>query len=268
MWVLVVRESREKSEFEIQKSSLMIQKSKCVQLCRVYRKPNIWSPPGWIPKKSPNYHYLPMRVMFNSKFQARPSCCCQFQKVFEFFSWNQINLFHEKFHGLLWNFDVTTTTFKFWKCAESCVSILWLKNSNYPLLATSRGRCLLATSKKNSKFKNLHTQNRKNPRNCYYHNLLSPVGLVIFVSSESKFLSYIIIQSCDLYYKIIIFYLGFKKTGCRRRNVLKEDLVAEDLNPGVGELFWARLPGYGQKKPEVPMGAWVSNGLDYYGNLV
>lgn len=98
--------------------------------------------------KSPNYHYLPMRVMFNSKFQARPSCCCQFQKVFEFFSWNQINLFHEKFHGLLWNFDVTTTTFKFWKCAESCVSILWLKNSNYPLLATSRGRCLLATSKK------------------------------------------------------------------------------------------------------------------------
>jgi len=159
-------------------------------------------------------------------------------------------------------------TFKFWKCAESCVSILWLKNSNYPLLATSRGRCLLATSKKNSKFKNLHTQNRKNPRNCYYYNLLSPVGLVIFVSSESKFLSYIIIQSCDLYYKIIIFYLGFKKTGCRRRNVLKEDLVAEDLNPGVGELFWARLPGYGQKKPEVPMGAWVSNGLDYYGNLV
>jgi len=122
--------------------------------------------------------------------------------------------------------------------------------------------------KKNSKFKNLHTQNRKNPRNCYYYNLLSPVGLVIFVSSESKFLSYIIIQSCDLYYKIIIFYLGFKKTGCRRRNVLKEDLVAEDLNPGVGELFWARLPGYGQKKPEVPMGAWVSNGLDYYGNLV
>merc|ERR1719222_617831 len=77
-----------------------------------------------------------------------------------------------------------------------------------------------------------------------------------------------IIQSCDLYYKIIIFYLGCKKTGCRRRNVLKEDLVAEDLNPGVGELFWARLPGYGQKKPEVPMGAWVSNGLDYYGNLV
>ena len=148
LWVLVVRESREKSEFEIQKSSLMIQKSKCVQLCRVYRKPNIWSPPGWIPKKSPNYHYLPMRVMFNSKFQARPSCCCQFQKVFEFFSWNQINLFHEKFHGLLWNFDVTTTTFKFWKCAESCVSILWLKKSNYPLLATSRGRCLLATSKK------------------------------------------------------------------------------------------------------------------------
>merc|ERR1712141_700085 len=45
-------------------------------------------------------------------------------------------------------------------------------------------------------------------------------------------------------------------------------LAAEDLNPGVGELFWARLPGYGQKKPEVPMGAWVSNGLDYYGNLV
>lgn len=123
--------------------------------------------------------------------------------------------------------------------------------------------------KKNSKFKNLHTQNRKNPRNCYYYNILSPVGLVIFVSSESKFLSYIIIQSCDLYYKIIIiFYLGFKKTGCRRRNVLKEDLVAEDLNPEVGELFWARLPGYGQKKPEVPMGAWVSNGLDYYGNLV
>jgi hypothetical protein len=41
LWVLVVRESTEKSEFEIQKSSLMIQKSKCVQLCRVYRKPNI-----------------------------------------------------------------------------------------------------------------------------------------------------------------------------------------------------------------------------------
>jgi len=103
--------------------------------------------------------------------------------------------------------------------------------------------------KKNSKFKNLHTQNRKNPRNCYYYNLLSPVGLVIFVSSESKFLSYIIIQSCDLYYKIIIFYLGFKKTGCRRRNVLKEDLVAEDKIRKLVSSLWARLPGYGQKRP-------------------
>ena len=103
--------------------------------------------------------------------------------------------------------------------------------------------------KKNSKFKNLHTQNRKNPRNCYYYNLLSPVGLVIFVSSESKFLSYIIIQSCDLYYKIIIFYLGFKKTGCRRRNVLKEDLGAEDKIRKLVSSLWARLPGYGQKRP-------------------
>jgi len=121
-----------------------------------------------------------------------------------------------------------------------CVQ-LWLKNSNFPLLATSRGRSAA------SKIQNKNcTQNRKNPRNCYY--IFSPVGLVIFV-----------ISSVDL---------GYKKTGCRRRNVLKEDLVAEDLNPGVGELFWARLPGYGQKKPEVPMGAWVSNGLDYYGNLV
>lgn len=95
-------------------------------------------------------------MLFNSK-PGRPSC--QFQKVFEFFSWNH---FHEKlFHGLLWNFDVTTylpTTLKFWKCAESrcrVCSQLWLKNSNFPLLATSRGRCLYF---KKFKFKNC-TQN-------------------------------------------------------------------------------------------------------------
>merc|ERR1711879_703962 len=133
--------------------------------------------------------------------------------------------------------------------------------------ATSRGRCLLATSKKiqNSK---ICTHKIEKIRETATTTIFYPPLVWLSVSSESKFLSYIIIQSCDLYYKIIIFYLGFKKTGCRRRNVLKEDLVAEDLNPGVGELFWARLPGYGQRKPEVPMGAWVSNGLDYYGNLV
>merc|ERR1712113_963714 len=55
-------------------------------------------------------------------------------------------------------------TFKFWKCAESCVSILWLKNSNYPLLATSRGRCLLATSKKFKIQKFAHTKSKKSAK--------------------------------------------------------------------------------------------------------
>merc|ERR1712079_892629 len=149
---------------------------------------------------------------------------------------------------------------------QSCVSISWLKN--YPLLATSRGRCLLATSKKiqNSK---ICTHKIEKIRETATTTIFYP-PLVWLSLSRARVNSSVIsiIQSCDLYYKIIIFYLGCKKTGCRRRNVLKEDLVAEDLNPGVGELFWARLPGYGQKKPEVPMGAWVSNGLDYYGNLV
>merc|ERR1712183_384619 len=111
-------------------------------------------------------------------------------------------------------------TLKFWKCLL-CVQ-LWLKNSNFPLLATSRGR---SAASKNSKQK-LHTWG-KNPRNCYY--IFSPVGLVIFV-----------ISSVDL---------GYKKTGCRRRNVLKEDLVAEDKIRKLVSSLWARLPGYGQKRP-------------------
>jgi len=111
-------------------------------------------------------------------------------------------------------------TLKFWKCLL-CVQ-LWLKNSNFPLLATSRGRSAA------SKIQNKNcTQNRKNPRNCYY--IFSPVGLVIFV-----------ISSVDL---------GYKKTGCRRRNVLKEDLVAEDKIRKLVSSLWARLPGYGQKRP-------------------
>jgi len=147
-----------------------------------------------------------------------------------------------QFRMRLWNFDVTYLYYLPWSFGNVyCVfnygwkiqiSRCWLPPvADLPLQKIQNKNC---------------TQNRKNPRNCYY--IFSPVGLVIFV-----------ISSVDL---------GYKKTGCRRRNVLKEDLVAEDLNPGVGELFWARLPGYGQKKPEVPMGAWVSNGLDYYGNLV
>merc|ERR1712018_925786 len=63
------------------------------------------------------------------------------------------------------------------------------------------------------------------------------------------------------------FILGLRRLAAEEGTFSKKTF-AEDLNPGVGELFWARLPGYGQKKPEVPMGAWVSNGLDYYGNLV
>jgi len=50
LWVLVVQ-----SENQNLKSSLN-RRNPSVQLCRVYRKPKIRSPPGWIPIKSPNYH--------------------------------------------------------------------------------------------------------------------------------------------------------------------------------------------------------------------
>jgi len=129
-----------------------------------------------------------------------------------------------QFRMRLWNFDVIPTSTTYLEVLEMstvCVQ-LWLKNSNFPLLATSRGRSAA------SKIQNKNcTQNRKNPRNCYY--IFSPVGLVIFV-----------ISSVDL---------GYKKTGCRRRNVLKEDLGAEDKIRKLVSSLWARLPGYGQKRP-------------------
>lgn len=107
-----------------------------------------------------------MRVMFNSN--ARPSC--------------------QQFKKRLWNFDVTYLPWSFGNVQSRrlvyCVcSQLWLKNSNFPLLATSRGPL---QASKNSKQK-LHIQNRKNPRNCYTTSS-SPPLVWFFVSV--LFLSY------------------------------------------------------------------------------
>lgn len=160
-----------------------------------------------------------MRVIFNSKPGRELS---QFKKR-------------------LWNFDVTHLPWSFGNVQSRrlvyCVcSQLWLKNSNFSLLATSRGPL---QASKNSKQK-LHIQNRKNPRNCYTTSS-SPPLVWFFVSV--LFLSY---HQFDLYYKI---FSWVKKTGCRRRNVLKEDLVAEDKTRKLVSSLWARLPGYGQKRP-------------------
>jgi len=56
-------------------------------------------------------------------------------------------------------------------------------------------------------------------------------------------------SSVDHHHSWLVSFLGFKKTGCRRRNVLKEDLVAEDKIRKLVSSLWARLPGYGQKRP-------------------
>jgi len=86
-----------------------------------------------------------------------------------------------QFRMRLWNFDVIPTSTTYLEVLEMstvCVQ-LWLKNSNFPLLATSRGRSAA------SKIQNKNcTQNRKNPRNCYY--IFSPVGLVFLRWSSSQ----------------------------------------------------------------------------------
>jgi len=56
-------------------------------------------------------------------------------------------------------------------------------------------------------------------------------------------------SSVDHHHSWLVSFLGFKKTGCRRRNVLKEDLGAEDKIRKLVSSLWARLPGYGQKRP-------------------
>jgi len=115
--------------------------------------------------------------MFNSK-PGRPSC--QFQKVFEFFSWNH---FHEKlFHGLLWNFDVTTylptTTLKFWKCAESRCRVFAIMVEKFKFPAVGYLPWPLPILQK-IQIQKLHTKSRKKSAKLLLQSSISPVGLVL-----------------------------------------------------------------------------------------
>lgn len=94
---------------------------------------------------------------------------------------------------------------------------------------------------KNSKQK-LHTKSKKSAKLLFIFN--SPPLVWFFVRVFHPQLIIITVLTC-----ITRSFLGFKKTGCRRRNVLKEDLVAEDKIRKLVSSLWARLPGYGQKRP-------------------
>jgi len=141
------------------------------------------------------------------------------------------------------NFDVTYyPTLKFWKCAESsssllCVFAIMVEKFKFPAVGYLPWP---TASFKKFKTKIAHTKSKKSAKLLYYI-FISPVGLVLCLS--------IIPQLSSVVTCISRSFLGFKKTGCRRRNVLKEDLVAEDKIRKLVSSLWARLPGYGQKRP-------------------
>lgn len=133
------------------------------------------------------------------------------------------------------------STLKFWKCAESsssllCVFAIMVEKFKFPAVGYLPWP---AASFKKFKTKIAHTKSKKSAKLLYYI-FISPVGLVLCLSIIPQ------LSSVDLYYKI---FSWVKKTGCRRRNVLKEDLVAEDKTRKLVSSLWARLPGYGQKRP-------------------
>lgn len=158
-----------------------------------------------------------MRVTY-VQFQARnPSC--QFRK-----SVCEISMLPTYY--LPWSFGNVYCVFNYgWKIQ---ISRCWLP----PVAA--------AAPSKNSKQK-LHTKSKKSAKLLFIFN--SPPLVWFFVRVFPQLRS-----SSKLTY-ITRSFLGFKKTGCRRRNVLKEDLVAEDKIRKLVSSLWARLPGYGQKRP-------------------
>lgn len=151
--------------------------------------------------KSPNYLILPMRVTY-VQFQARNPSCQNLECVCE------ISMLPTYY--LPSSFGNVYCVFNYgWKIQISrCIGYLpW----PLPLLQKIQNKNC--------------TQNRKNPRNCYYiFNSPPLVWLSLSRESISSSVAIIItVLTC-----ITRSFLGFKKTGCRRRNVLKEDLVAED----------------------------------------
>jgi len=153
----------------------------CVQLCRVYRKPKIRSPPGWIPKKSPNYHIPNACYMFNSN----PGRVVNLESVCE------ISMLLPTYY-LPWSFG-NVQSCRLLLCVQ-----LWLKNSNFPLLATSRGRCQFKNSKISKQ--KLHTKSKKSAKLLLH---LLPNRWFGYLCLERVFHpQLIIITVVDLYYKI------------------------------------------------------------------
>lgn len=221
LWVLVVYRAK------IKIWNLVWIRNPSVQLCRVYRKPKIRSPPGWIPIKSPNYLILPMRVTY-VQFQARNPSCQNLESVCEI--------------------SMLPTSTTYLEVLEMCRVVVYYCVFNYGW-KIQISRCWLppVADLPLQKFKTKIAHKIEKIRETAIHLQFSPVGLVIFVSREY------FILSCDHHHSTwLVFsrsFLGFKKTGCRRRNVLKEDLGAEDKTRKLVSSLWARLPGYGQKRP-------------------
>jgi len=232
---LVGLKSYRKSKFEISKSeSAEIQVCSCVVGYTENQKFDLLQDEF---QKNLPIIILPMRVMFNSN--ARPRVVSNLKKR-------------------LRNFDVTTyypTYLKFWKCAESsssllCVFAIMVEKFKFPAVV---GYLPWPTASfKKFKTKIAHTKSKKSAKLLYYI-FISPVGLVLCLSIIPQLSSVVtslpfpaaaMVVTC-----ISRSFLGFKKTGCRRRNVLKEDLVAEDKTRKLVSSLWARLPGYGQKRP-------------------
>lgn len=151
-----------------------------VQLCRVYRKPKIWSP-GWklIPKKIsqliPNACYV--------QFQARPAELSISKGFWIFF----VKSLSRKI--IPWTFVkfrcyyLSTYYLEVLEmCRESlsCVFAIMVEKFKFPAVGYLPWPLPILQK---IQIQKLHTKSRKNPRNCYY-NLLSPPLVWFFVISR------------------------------------------------------------------------------------
>jgi len=149
-----------------------------------------------------------------------------------------------KFRMRLWNFDVTYLYYLPWSFGNVVVLLcvqLWLKNSNFPLLATSRGR---SAASKNSKQK-LHTKSKKSAKLLLPTS--SPPLVWLSLSRESISSSVDHHHSTDLYFQDL--FLGLRRLAAEEGTFSKKTWLQKIKIRKLVSSLWARLPGYGQKRP-------------------
>lgn len=203
LWVLVVYRAK------IKIWNLVWIRNPSVQLCRVYRKPKIRSPPGWIPIKSPNYHSPNACYMFNFKPGIR---VVNLERAFV------------KFRCYL----PLLPTLKFWKCCRATVCSIMVEKFKFPAVGY-----LPWPICRFKKFKTKIAHKIEKIRETAIHLQFSPVGLVIFVSREYFILSCDHHQSTDLNFQDL--FLGLRRLAAEEGTFSKKTWV-QKIKPGS---WWA-----------------------------